>query len=80
MKLDPKKFRVSTHFWSKREFNPTSSIDLAQYKRFMETSNWESGCPFILEWPYHDVPTMIKQRIVERHLNNIISTVKKETA
>jgi len=80
MKLDPKKFRVSTHIWNKREFNPTSSTDLAQYKGFMETGSWANGCPFILEWPYHDVPTMIKQRIVERHLNTIISTVKKETA
>ena len=80
MKLDAKKFRVSTHIWNKREFNPASATDLAEYKSFTETNNWGSGCPFVLEWPYHDVPSMIKQRIIDRHLARIISTVKKETA
>lgn len=78
MKLDTKKpFRVSSHVWVKREFNPTDKVDLQEYRYFLDNSTWKNGCPFILEWPFLNVVDMIKHKIIYQHIDRIISTSKK---
>lgn len=77
MKLNSKTFRVSSQIWLKREFNPTDTNDLFEYKYFLENSSWKNGCPFIIEWPFLNVVDMIKHKIVYQHLDKIISTNKK---
>ncbi len=70
-------FRVSSHIWPKREFDPSDATDLIEYKYFLENSSWKNGCPFIVEWPFLSVIDMIKHKIVFRHIDKIISTNKK---
>jgi len=79
MKLNAKTFRVSSHTWQKREFNPNSKADLQEYQYFINHSTWKDGCPFILEWPFLNILDMIKHKIIYRHLAKLIST-SKETA
>jgi hypothetical protein len=79
MRLDVKNFRVSTHVWQKREFNPTNKEDLQEYQYFLNNGKWKQGCPFIVEWPFLNVIDAIKQKIINRHLAQIISAAK-ETA
>lgn len=77
MKLNTKTFRVSSHVWEKREFNPTDRRDLQAYQYFVINGRWEDGCPFIVEWPFLNVLDMIKNKIINRHLAKIISTQKE---
>ena len=77
MKLNSKKFRVSSYVWHKREFNPASKSDLPEYQYFITNGKWKDGCPFITEWPFLNVLDLIKHKIINRHLAKIISTSKE---
>jgi len=77
MKVTAKKFRVSSQVWQKREFNPTSKVDLQEYRYFITHTKWKDGCPFILEWPFLNVLDMIKHKIIYCHLAKIITTSKE---
>jgi hypothetical protein len=76
MKVSSRPFRVSSAQWVKREFNPSDKEDLTAYKNFLENSSWKNGCPFVVEWPFTDVISMIKHKIVERHIARLITQVK----
>lgn len=54
---------------SKRYFNTKSKLDVSVYKNFLVTSGWgRDGCPFIAEKPFHNVPDMIKDKLVKHFL------------
>ena len=60
-----------THF-IKRVFNPTNRKDLAVYKNFIENKTWGLvGCPFVLEFPYTEVPAMVSNKIAAHAVRNI---------
>jgi hypothetical protein len=41
-------------------------------KKYLHTRSWgNQGCPFYLEWPYLDVPNMIKDKITEYTLKGL---------
>lgn len=76
MRYTQKKFRVSSVYWPRREFDPASSQDLSEYKNFLKTSNWENGCPFITEWPYLSVIACIENKIIQHHIDKLIKQAK----
>ena len=48
----------------KRVFDPSKKEDLAVYKNYITEHSWgKTGCPFELEWPYLDIPTMLSNKI-----------------
>lgn len=49
----------------KRDFNPSSSIDISELKFFIKYNKWKNNCPFKLKFPYLDVPTMCKDLYVK---------------
>ena len=50
------------------DVNNTKDMDLA--KKFFETYKWgPTGCPFVLEVPWENVPDMLKDKITKYHLN-----------
>jgi hypothetical protein len=51
----------------KRTFNPKNPNDLEIAKEFFETKSWGKmgGCPFELEFPHLDVPSMMAKKIAE---------------
>lgn len=50
----------------KRIFKPTHKKDMEIVKEFLRTDQWgPEGCPFVLEWPYMDMPYMLKTKITE---------------
>jgi len=52
----------------KNEFNPANPVHKFLARRFFESQEWGSpGCPFILEAPYEDIPTMMRDKLA-RHL------------
>jgi hypothetical protein len=54
----------------KRLFNVTSEQDVDCYKQFLIRKTWgQSGCPFILEFPYTTVPDMIKDKLIRKFLH-----------
>lgn len=48
--------------FDKTEFDPTNSVHLKLFQRFLETGKW-SGCPFKLNEDYQSVPGMIYDSI-----------------
>ena len=63
MKLDAKKpFRVSSQVWIKREFNPADKKDLLEFKFFKKNGKWKTGCPFYLEDPFIEIPSMCESK------------------
>lgn len=76
MRINPKKFRVSSVYWPKREFDPASAVDLAEYKHFLDHSSWRDRCPFLVEWPYLDVIKCIEDKMIKYHIGNLIKSAK----
>ena len=63
----------------KQKFNPYDKEHLKTYRKFLQTRNWATGCPFQLEWPYDSVPVMIEKKLIEAYLDDIISVLVQST-
>ena len=61
---------LETIIRQKRYFNEKDKKDIKSAKTFFETHSWrhESGCPFILEYPYITVPDMMKDKLIHKVL------------
>lgn len=58
--------------FAKRNFDPTKKADLAVYKQFITTGSWgDEPCPFQLEWPALNIPSMIERKISEYAVRNL---------
>ena len=68
-----KNFKVSRAIYNKRFFDADSLEDLRLAKEFLKTGQWPAGCPFALDWPYTNMPDLIKTEIVKRHIDGIIA-------
>ena len=69
--------RISTLQYNKRYFNPKNLDDLKLFKKFYSKHRWDGPCPFFLEWPYADIPSMMLDKIVSANIDSIIKTKKK---
>jgi hypothetical protein len=50
----------------KETFNPLNKKHMSLATDFFRTYRWgKYGCPFQLEWPYEDIPYMLKTKITE---------------
>lgn len=49
-------------------FDPSNKDhrDIAIY--FLKNKSWENGCPFELSWPYTDIPSMVKDKLLEYYI------------
>lgn len=53
----------------KEIFKPNNKNHMQLVRDFFRDSKWgQYGCPFILEWPYEDIPYMLKTKITEQYL------------
>jgi hypothetical protein len=59
------------NIYQRHQFDPSSKGDMIQVRRFLHNNKWEYGCPFILEWPYLDIPSMIKDKITNYTLKGL---------
>ena len=42
-------------------------------RKYLHTLSWGGGgCPFYLEWPYLDIPSMVKDKITNYTLKGVI--------
>ena len=54
---------------NKENFDVNNPTHVELYKSFFKSSSWgEQGCPFILEYPWLNIPDMIKHKIVKHFL------------
>ena len=53
----------------KERFSPSNKWHMKMAKEFFRDGRWgKHGCPFYLEWPYSDMPYMIKTKIAQHSL------------
>jgi hypothetical protein len=57
---------------TKQKFNPKDHFHLSEYSFFLQNKKWKNGCSYELEWPYMDIPNMIRDKIINEHLNTLI--------
>jgi hypothetical protein len=57
--------------YQRRVFEPSSKEDLKIARKFFHNNKWETGCPFFLEWPYLDIPSMLKDKITSYTLKGL---------
>ena len=55
----------------RHQFNPGNKHDLKVARKFLLENKWEKGCPFYLEWPYTDIPYMLKTKITDHFLKGM---------
>lgn len=65
-------YRVSKCVYNKRVFDANNIEDLQAALDFVKTGRWKDGCPFIEDWPYTNIPDMIKTEVILKHLPAII--------
>jgi len=71
-----REFRLSYHTWQKRHFDPTSKADLAEYKYFLDNNRWTKNCPFILEWPHLTITDMIRTKLINHYIDDLVKYAK----
>ena len=54
----------------KRKFDINSKTDVEIFKHFLVNRDWKitGSCPFELEYPYVNVPDMIKDKLIHKFL------------
>jgi hypothetical protein len=72
-----KHYRVSRQLYTKRFFDANNPEDLKLAYDFIKTGKWTNGCPFVEDWPYTNVPDMIKTEVILKHLPAIIKQKRK---
>lgn len=61
-------------------FDSKNPNHIKTYWDFVKTGKWKDGCPFMLEWPFFDIPTMIKTKVVEDNLSILINALSESRA
>jgi hypothetical protein len=54
----------------RRLFDPSNKEDMKTVKKYLQGMKW-NNCPFYLEWPYLDIPSMLKDKIVAHTLQGL---------
>jgi len=57
--------------YQRRLFEAGSKDDMKIARKFFHNNKWENGCPFFLEWPYLDIPSMLKDKITQYALKGL---------
>jgi len=50
-------------------FDPANSEHVEDYANFIKQSNWSSGCRYLLEQPFQDIPSMINNKLIRHFLS-----------
>ena len=57
-------------------FDPNNKKHLKEYALFLKTQRWKNNCPFYLEDPYMDIPSMINAKLSMHFLRKLVDDVK----
>lgn len=58
-------------FSPKRDFNPAAIKDLQELKFFKENNKWKTGCPFYIDDPYLEIPSMCDNKFTNYMLSKM---------
>ena len=67
--MNLKTFRKA--FSPRRDFNPSSTKDLQELKFFKENNKWKTGCPFHIDDPYLEIPSMCDNKFTNYMLSKM---------
>jgi hypothetical protein len=69
MNMNLSTFRRS--FNPRREFDPSNTDDLQEFKFFKQNGKWKNGCPFYLEDPFVEIPAMCESKFTKHMLEKM---------
>ena len=69
-------FRLSHQVWQKRYFDPFKKEDLTEYRHFLRNKRWTKNCPFILEWPFLTITDMIRTKLINTYIDDLVEKSK----
>lgn len=56
-------------------FDPNNQEHMVAFADFVRYNNWKDGCPFYLEEPYADIPSMLYSKVAEYCVDRHIKVV-----
>jgi len=56
-------------------FDPSDNSHLLEYAHFMKYGKWDQGCPFVLESPFFNVPTMVQYKLMHKFMKRYMDKV-----
>jgi hypothetical protein len=56
-------------------FDPADAAHMMEFAAFVKYKTWRSGCPFYLEEPYTDIPTMLYTKVAEYSVRKLLEQV-----
>ena len=56
-------------------FNPANKQHRLDYAQFIKYNNWRTGCRFLLEEPYMNIPTLIQDKLVNYYLKPMLESL-----
>jgi hypothetical protein len=65
-------FKLSHHMWQKRPFDAKNEKDLIEYQYFLKHNKWIGNCPFTIEWPHLTITDMIRTKLIDTYLDQIV--------
>jgi len=58
------KLICTKNMFQKRQFDPSKRKDMKAYAEYVRNNNWGANtCPFELEWPWLNIPSMLEYKI-----------------
>lgn len=56
-------------------FDPANLQHQLDFAEFIKYNNWRGGCRYLLEDPYEDIPSMIKDKLIHYYMQGMIDRV-----
>lgn len=53
-------------------FDPNNREHQLDFAEFLKYNNWRTGCRFMLEDPYEDIPSMIKDKLIAYYMSDML--------
>jgi len=53
-------------------FDPANRQHQLDFAEFIKYNNWRSGCRYLLEDPYEDIPSMIKDKLLSHYMADML--------
>lgn len=69
------RFQLSVINRQRVVFDPANPDHMLEFAGFVKHQTWRTGCPFYLEDPYTDIPTMLYTKVAEHAVRHLLERV-----
>lgn len=56
-------------------FDPSNPDHILEFAGYAKYRKWKDGCPFYLEDPYTDIPTMLYTKVAQHSVRHLMERI-----